>query len=254
MKRFLIFQVIIRGKLNVENKKNEFKSENASGNWYYRFNLIINAVFSVPKSFIFCLRALPFKQAIKLPILISWKTKVLGVRKGIIQFEQPVQRFMVKFGFGGSVGMPATKSSIFIERGKLIFGNHVTFTEGSVLRCAGEMKFGNNFFSNKNCLFWANKRIWFGDDVLLGWNVVARDSDGHMIFHNGINGEVSKPIIIGNHTWICSESHLLKGAGLGNDCVLGYRSTLIKSFNDDNILAVGTPASIVRNNIQWERG
>lgn len=235
-------------------EREKYQSENASNNFRYRMGLAINAALSVPKSFIFCARALPFKQAVKLPILISWKTKVLGVQKGVIEFEQPIQRFMVKFGFGGSVGVPANKSSIFIERGKLIFGRHVTFTEGAVLRCAGKMRFGNNFFSNKNCLFWANSEICFGDDVLLGWNVVVRDSDGHMIIHDGIPSEVSKPIIIGNHSWICSESHLLKGAGLGMDCVLGYRSTLTKTMKGDNILAVGTPAKVVKEFIQWERG
>ena len=215
---------------------------------------MVNAALSIPKSLVFCIRTLPFKQAIRIPFLISWKTKIYGVRKGVIEFEQPVQRFMVKFGFGGSVGMPAKKSSIFIERGKLVFGNHVTFTEGTVLRCSGKMKFGSNFFSNKNCIFWASKEICFGNDVLLGWNVVARDSDGHMIIHNGVSGEVSRPIVVGNHTWICSETHLLKGAGIGNDCVLGYRSTLTKNFARDNVLAVGTPARIVKECIRWERG
>ena len=52
--------------------------------------------------------------------------------------------------------------------------------------------------------------------------------------------------------WICSETHILKGSGIGNDSVIGYKSLLTKRFDENNVLVVGHPAMIAQREINWK--
>ena len=233
----------------------DFKSENRANKFSYKLGLIIHALLSLPKTLYFNFRCFPFSMAIKLPVLVSYKTKLLELHKGSITFGCTPYRFMVKFGFGGSSGIIERKSLICLEEnGCIHFDGKADFCAGTSLRNGGDLKFGNKFWSNKNCTIWCSKSISFGDNVLLGWNIVFRDADGHLIIDNGEPRPVDGKIVIGNHCWICSESHVLKNSGLGNNCVLGYGSLLTNTYVDNNTLYVGRPARPVKNNIDWIRG
>ena len=57
---------------------------------------------------------------------------------------------------------------------------------------------------------------------------------------------------IGNHVWVCTESHILKGTAIGNDCVVGYASLVSKGGSDNNVLWAGHPAKIIKQKVNWE--
>ncbi len=234
--------------------KIEFQRENRAGRLSYLFSLVAESFLSIPKTVYFNLRCFPFTTAIKFPILVSYRTKLVELHKNIITFERPPYRFMVKFGFGGSSGIIERKSLICLEKGHVCFGGKADFCAGASLRNSGELRFGNQFWANKNCTIWCSKSMTFGDNVLFGWNIFFRDSDGHLIIENGVPRPVDGKITIGNHCWICSESHVLKNGGLGNDCVLGYGSLLTSTYDNDNTLYVGRPAKPIKDNINWMRG
>ena len=59
-------------------------------------------LLSLPKSMMVCFTCLPFREAVKLPILVSYKTKILCLKKNSIRIDSP-KRFGVKIGFGGAV-------------------------------------------------------------------------------------------------------------------------------------------------------
>ena len=69
---------------------------------------------------------------------------------------------------------------------------------------------------------------------------------------NGIKQKLDAPVCIGNHIWICSFSDILKGVKVSDDSVIAYRSLVISSFNEKNVLIGGTPAKIIQRNINWE--
>lgn len=232
-----------------------FKSESRANKLSYKLGLILHAFLSLPKTVYFNFRCFPFMTAIKLPVLVSFRTKLLELHKGLITFDSAPYRFMVKFGFGGSSGIIERKSLICLEEGGCIrFSGKADFCAGTSLRNSGYLKFGNKFWSNKNCTIWCSKSISFGDNVLFGWNIVFRDADGHLIIDNGEPRPVEGDISIGNHCWICSESHVLKNSSIGNDCVLGYGSLLTQKYDEDNTLYVGRPAKPIKRNINWMRG
>ena len=231
-----------------------FTSQNRNGTIRSRFSNICKAVLSLPKTLYFNFRALPFKQAVKLPIIVLYNTKIVEIHKGIIEFSSTPYRFMVKIGFSGSEGIIRRPQSICFESGKVVFGKHNVFGEGVSLRNSGTLRFGNEFYCNRNCTIWSSESISFGDDITLGWDILMRDCDGHMVVTDGKPGLVQKPIIIGNHVWICSKSDILKGAGCGDNSVIGYRSLLTKNYNQGNVLIAGHPAKVIRDNINWVHG
>ena len=75
-----------------------------------------------------------------------------------------------------------------------------------------------------------------------------------MVVTDGHPGKVQAPIKIGNHVWICSKVDILKGAGCGDNCVIGYRSLLTKQFDQNNVLIAGHPAKVIKENVEWIHG
>lgn len=116
------------------------------------------------------------------------------------------------------------------------------------------MVFGNNFSCNRHCFFACSKNITFGDNVLIGWNVNIRDSDGHKIYAlNETKKDNSiKSVEIGNHVWIGSNVDILKGVKIQDDCIVRYNSCVTKKIINKNCIIAGYPAKIVKENVNWE--
>lgn len=233
----------------------QFISPNRNNVLKDNIKIYIEALLSLPKTLWVNFRTLPFRQALKLPILVSYKTKIVELHSNTITFAEPVKRFMVKIGFGGSEGIIERKSSLCLEKNsKIQFASGIVMSAGISIRNSGLIVIGHSFFCNRNCTIWANKEINIGQNVLFGWNITLRDCDGHLVTHNGAPKEYQKPIIINNHTWICSEASLLKGAEIGDNSVVGYGSVVTSKFQEPNILIAGFPAKKIQDGINWVHG
>ena len=93
-----------------------------------------------------------------------------------------------------------------------------------------------------------------GNNILIGWNVNIRDSDGHNIL-NINNNEILNPnksIEIGNHVWIGSYVDILKGASINDNSIIGFKSLVTKKYTEKNVIIAGSPAKIIKTNINWE--
>lgn len=211
---------------------------------------------SIPKTIYFNFKTLKFSNALKLPFFISYDTKLGKLRKNI-EFDEKVsiRPFMIKFGIGGSQGIMSNYGFFSCgKKGKIIFSGRASFGAGCSVRVdSGVLSVGNNFSANKNCFISCSDAITFGDDVLLGFNIAIRDSDGHTIYSDGVKKSNILPVIIGNHVWICSEVDVLKGCEIADNCVISYRSCVFGKFEKDNCLIGGYPAKIISENIDWEK-
>lgn len=220
---------------------------------------IINLILSLPKTIYFNFKVFSFKQAICLPILVSSNTVIRkAVRNSIVLTDWDKKHYRVTFGFGGSGNISSNPNSYICIQAKnsLIFKGEAHFASGCSIAIwsGGSIEFGDNFSANKNCIFESDKRIVLGNDVLLGWNIIIRDSDGrnHTIYYQGNSKENKKPIQIGNHVWIGSYVDILKGVNIGDDSVIAWRSMVNKSFNETGVLIGGIPAKKITNNIEWK--
>nr|WP_278560640.1 acyltransferase [Phocaeicola plebeius] len=90
-----------------------------------------------------------------------------------------------------------------------------------------------------------------GNNCIIAMGTVIRDNDGgkHQILDaNYIN---AKPITIGNHVWIGENVMILKGVTIGNGAIIAAGSLVTKDIPPHS-LAMGRPAKIVRENIEWK--
>ena len=139
--------------------------------------------------------------------------------------------------------------------GKAHFAPHFSL----LVKNGATMTIGKNFSCNNGCKFSCVAGITLGERCLLGGDIVIRDSDGHKVFSRSdanadwIQHASELPVVIGDHVWICNKSDIMKGVTIGSDCVVSYGSLVVKSFEASNLLIGGSPAKILKENIEWER-
>ncbi|RGM68374.1 acyltransferase [Phocaeicola vulgatus] len=221
---------------------------------------IIHFLISLPISIWINFKVFPFRTAILLHIIIDYRTSIYGhgLQKGSIILPAKFNFGLIKIGWGnGSLGNPHNKRNYIIisGKGKLIFNGKTQFAMGVTLRSDndGVIQFGQNFRANQNFTCFSNTEINFGDNVLIGWNVNIRDSDGHKILNaNGEITNLNNSINIGNHVWISSYCDILKGSSIPDNCIVGFRALVTKRFNECNSIIAGSPARIIKQNIKWE--
>lgn len=142
-----------------------------------------------------------------------------------------------------------------------------------------KIEFGENVFVGPDCSFWIegnNCEIYVGDktsftmgvhfcvqengmsiktgeDCMFSNSIIVRTSDSHPIYNDSkqrINN--AKNVIIGSHVWIAPNSKVMKGVSIGDGVIIGSDTIVTKDVPSASC-AVGHPARVVKNNIQWTR-
>ena len=100
------------------------------------------------------------------------------------------------------------------------------------------------------------KNIKIGKDCMFSWDILIRNSDGHMRFM--ILSQKSYlmkrgDIVIGDHVWVGRSTTILKKATIPSNSIVGIGAIVNKSFETNNIVIAGIPAKIVKRNVNWKR-
>jgi len=96
--------------------------------------------------------------------------------------------------------------------------------------------------------------ITIGDDCMFSGDVRMDVSDMHSIIDAASGRRINPPadIAIGRHVWIGYGVYVMKGVGIGPDCVVGACSVVTHDLPAGS-LAVGAPAKVIRSGITWDR-
>lgn len=205
-------------------------------------------------SLIFCLRNLPFRQAIHIPVLIHPMVRV-HMRRGSIRFQGPLRSSMLVIGFPGTTGQSNCRTLIDIERGgQFVLAENVQMARGTriVIGHRGTLQIGRHFWCNGDCYFHCTTNITIGDENMYGWGITFNTSDGHHVFDNGIEKPMEGDVTIGNHVWIASYCNITKNAYIADDCVVAQNSLVGKRFETTKSLIGGMPAKVLKNNYTWK--
>lgn len=214
---------------------------------------IVALFFYKVYSLFFCLRYLPFRQALHLPVLIHPHVRI-KLHRGCISFRGRLHSSMLVFGFPGTEGQGNCQSLISIGRGgKLVVAEDVQMACGTrvVIGKQGVMQVGRRFWCNGDCSFYCTTKISIGDDNMYGWNISFNTSDGHYVYENGVQKPMEGKIVIGSHVWIASHCHISKNSYVADDCVVAQNSLVGKRFETSKCLIGGVPAKLLKENVTW---
>ena len=105
---------------------------------------------------------------------------------------------------------------------------------------------GENFYMNHNGVILDAAKVEFGDNVFIAPNCGFYTA-GHPIDVEQRNKglEYAKPIKVGDNVWIGGNVVVLPGVTIGNNCVIGAGSIVVKNI-PDNSIAVGNPCKVIK--------
>lgn len=112
------------------------------------------------------------------------------------------------------------------------------------------LELGDRFMSNINATIISGEKIQIGDNVCFGRDVTVRDNSGQH-FLSRRTYKTSRPVIIGQHCWLCEGSLVMPGAKIGTGVIVGARSFVsgkIKNFT----MVSGMPAIPVDEDIYFK--
>ena len=186
--------------------------------------------------------------------LISRDVKLSQLRGKIVS-NVPLYTGCIRIGFP-NVGIVDHKyqRSIWDNSGTIILNGHISLGSGMRLSNSGEIEFGDNFNLNGNSTIVCQRRIKFGRNVLISWDVLLMDTDFHKIYDCKDNQTLinpSKDIIIGDNIWIGCRCFIAKGCNIPNGCVVAAQSKLTGTAEEENSI-IGDSMKIIKSNIIWK--
>ena len=216
-----------------------------------KIKLLALYVLGFPKSIYVCLRLCKFRDAIKIPIIVSHKTRLVNL-SGSVSFLS-ARPGLVRIGFGSVETYDfRTEITLLSVPGHIFFRGKAKIGKASKISVQGELDLGKNFHVSAAATIICRKKIIFGDNCLVGWESIFSDADHHHIVNE--SGQLinhPKDIVLGNHVWVGAYSLILKGAVIGSDSVVAAKSVVNKAFIDNGLLIAGSPAKVIKKNINW---
>ena len=119
-----------------------------------------------------------------------------------------------------------------------------------------EIVLGDGTTVGRNCEFATleGTKIIVGKDCMFSHDILVRTSDSHSIVDlNGKRINPARDIKIGNHVWVGLQSLILKGTIVADNSVIGARTIVNKRFEEPGCTVAGTPATIIKKGINWDR-
>ena len=217
--------------------------------------MLAKILIGIPKSIFVNYRSLPFALALRLPILVSYDTKILSLKgKFIIQDSSFGS---VRIGFSGA-GSASAMRSVIENNGTMVFQGTVFMGGGSRLCTTNKTSsiiFGNKTYFMGDTIITAAEQITFGSNSLISWGTQFIDTDFHKIFmgedsEKHVNGDA--PITIGENVWIASNVNILKGVTIPAGNIVASGSTISKSIESKNCIVSGMPIRILKRNVHWK--
>ncbi|EOD00454.1 sugar O-acetyltransferase [Caldisalinibacter kiritimatiensis] len=108
------------------------------------------------------------------------------------------------------------------------------------------IKFGNDFYANHNCVILDVNTVTIGNNVMFGPNVQVYTAT-HPINPKERNSgkEMGYPIKIGDNVWVGGGAIICPGVTIGDNVVIGAGSVVTKDI-PDNVVVAGNPAKVIK--------
>lgn len=218
--------------------------------------LIIRAI---PKTLYFNFKYLPFKKAIRLPIIVSHRVWLMAAKGKVNINCENLKLGLIKLGFG-EVGIfdSMRERSVWNVSGTVNFNGSARLGHGIKVSVEekGILNMGNNLIVTAESSIICRKKITIGNDVMISWETQMMDTDLHPIL-NKENHIINKDeeIKIGDKSWIGSRVLVLKGVNLPMGTIVAAGSTLSKSsirnLDKESSLIGGNPIRVLKEEVTF---
>jgi acetyltransferase-like isoleucine patch superfamily enzyme/coenzyme F420-reducing hydrogenase beta subunit len=104
--------------------------------------------------------------------------------------------------------------------------------------------------TNINATIICGEAITLGKYVMLGRDVTIRDNNGnHYIARRGYKN--TRPVIIGQHAWLCEGCTVIAGAIIGDGAIIGAKSLVANTVPAFTMVS-GVPSTVVDEDVYWK--
>jgi len=213
---------------------------------------VVEVALSLPKTILFNVWYLPWRQAIRLPILVSRNVWLRQIR-GEVLLPRSLPTASVRIGFG-DIGIFDRKRSrsIWEVRGRVFFGGRCAIGHGCKVSASGDLYFGEGVALTAESTIVAKKSVRIGNNTLISWDVLIMDSDlHHMTDAAGNVGNPQSAVVVGDGVWLGCRSLVLKGVSIPDGCVVAAGSVVSRTTLQEHSLLAGSPAKVVKDGVYW---
>ncbi len=194
-----------------------------------------------------------FKDAIRFPVFV--RQTQLKKLQGKVIIDAPIRPGMIRIGSGYVGHFDRNLKAVWEVMGTVTFKGSALLKFGSkiVVGPQGHLQLGEKFRISPQSSIICFKNVAFGTACRLSWEVQVLDTDFHKI--KTLDGEYINPpkdVTVGNHVWIGSRVSLLKGARIGDDCIVATNSIVTKYIEGEHQVIAGVPAKVVHKGVTWE--
>lgn len=200
------------------------------------------------QSLYFNFHYLPFKAAIKLPILL-YKPKLLELQGSVkIVCGKEIKYGMIRLGFPTVSLYPDTGITIENYGGEIIFNGTCSIGNNSYISIGekGKVEFGDKFTATTTFRLTSYDKIIFGERVIFGWNILVMDTDFHKL--TKLSGGYNKghaPILIGSNNWFGNGCKIMKRTQTPDFCVISADTILSGKIDAPEYCVIGNEQKIV---------
>lgn len=171
-------------------------------------------------------------------IFISGRNNIVNISEGAVLQNSTIKIFGDDNNIYIGRNVSANSLNLWVEDGK----NGIEIGDGTTV-------YGKTHIA---CI--EGTSITIGSDCMFSSNISLVTGDSHSILdETGSRINPSRDIFIGNHVWIGKENTILKGVSVRDNSIVGAKSLVTKTFNEENVIIAGNPAKIIKTNINWSR-
>ena len=186
------------------------------------------------------------------PLVVSSRMTLLTQWGASVECS-PGSFLLLGFGGGGFGSFSYTGINLeLLKKSKLKLSGRSMIGYGSSISLSedAQLEIGHNTYIGGRAMIKCSNLISIGNECAISWNVTLLDSDLHSLTTDELSLNSPGPIIIKDHVWIGCNVTILKNVTIGTGSVIGAGSVVTKSI-PDRCLAVGNPASVIKENISW---
>ena len=184
--------------------------------------------------------------SVKENVTISGLSVIFEGHNSVLILHEPFRFEFSCISLGNNCHVEIGKTDLIIKNLSISTRESNKITIGENFSCYGV---------NIECHDEAGIFVKIGNDCLFSYNIIFRTSDGHAIYNQTDGKILNKPqsgINIGDHVWIGVGAIILKDISIASNSIVGAGSTVTKKSDEPNVILAGSPARVIKRNVNWK--